>query len=71
MRSCNLFRRRGAADLYCGVLENVPVPAFVTEHCWEYAQSRDIDTLSGFDVDADAAHVSAETNGFYLFHSAS
>ncbi|PVE21167.1 hypothetical protein DC522_28145 [Microvirga sp. KLBC 81] len=68
MRTYNLFRRKDAADLYCAVPENVPVPAFVTEDRWEYAQSLDIGTLSGFD--ADAAQVSSEANGFYLFHSA-
>jgi hypothetical protein len=69
MRTYNLFRRKDKADLYCAVPEDVAVPVFVTEELWEYAHSLDIGTLSGFD--AEAAHVSAEANGFYLFHSAS
>jgi hypothetical protein len=66
MRIYNLFRRKGHADLYCAVPEDVVVPAFVTEGSWEYARSIDIATLSGFD--AGAAQVSVQANGFYLFH---
>ena len=66
MRIYNLFRRKGHADLYCAVPEDVAVPAFVTEGSWEYARSIDIATLSGFD--AGAAQVSVQANGFYLFH---
>jgi hypothetical protein len=67
MRAYNLFRRKGNADLFCAVPENVPVPKFVTADEWEYARPLDVGTLSGFD--ADAAQVSAAVNGFYLFHS--
>ena len=68
MRIYNLFRRKGHADLYCAVPEDVAVPAFVTEVGWEYTRSIDIATLSGFD--AAAAQVSVQANGFYLFHLA-
>jgi|UPI0004B4C0C9 hypothetical protein len=69
MRAYNLFRRRGEAELFCAVPQDVPVPSFVTSDDWEYARPLDIETLSGFD--ATAAQVSAAANGFYLFHSAS
>ena len=69
MHSYNLFRRKGAADLFCAAPEDVPVPGFVTAEAWEYDRSLDIETLSGFD--ATAAETSSAANGFYLFHSAS
>lgn len=69
MRTYNLFRRKGEADLFCAVPQDVPVPNFVTADNWEYACPLDIETLSGFD--ANAAQDSAAANGFYLFHSAS
>jgi len=68
MRAYNRFRRKGEADLFCAVPENVPVPTCVTADEWEYARRLDLEALSGFD--ADAALVSAAANGFYLFHSA-
>jgi hypothetical protein len=69
MHIYNLFRRKGAADLFCAVPDDVPVPGFVTAEAWEYDRSLDIETLSGFD--ATAAETSSVANGFYLFHSAS
>ena len=69
MHTYNLFRRKDAADLFCAVPEDVPVPHFVTPGAWEYDRSLDIETLSGFD--ATAAETSSAVNGFYLFHSAS
>jgi hypothetical protein len=68
MCTYNLFRRKDEADLYCAVPEDVAVPAFLTEGSWEYAQSLEVEALSGFD--AVAAEASALLNGFYLFHSA-
>ena len=69
MRTYNLFRRKGVADLFCAVPQDVPVPNFVIADDWEYARPLDIATLSGFD--ATAAETSAAAKGFYLFHSAS
>ena len=69
MHTYILFRRKGAADLFCAVPEDVPVPGFVTAEAWEYDRSLDIEALSGFD--ASAAETSSAANGFYLFHSAS
>jgi len=69
MRTYNLFRRKGVADLFCAVPQDVPVPNFVSADEWEYARPLDVETLSAFD--ATAAEKSAATNGFYLFHSAS
>ncbi|EIM26855.1 hypothetical protein [Microvirga lotononidis] len=69
MLAYNLFRRKGEADLFCAVPEDIPVPAFLTPEAWEYGCSVDIQALSGFD--AEAAEISAGANGFYLFHSAS
>ncbi|WP_445505258.1 hypothetical protein [Microvirga sp. G4-2] len=69
MRTYNLFRRKGEADLFCAVPQDVPVPKFVTADNWEYACPLDIETMSGFD--AAAAQASAAANGFYLFQSAS
>ena len=69
MRTYNLFRRKGAADLFCAVPQDAPVPNFVTADEWEYARPLDVETLSAFD--ATAAQTSAAANGFYLFHSAS
>ncbi len=40
MRAYNLFRRKGEADLYCAVPQNVPVPEFVTDEQGEYARPR-------------------------------
>jgi hypothetical protein len=60
MHTYNLFRRKGAADLFCAVPQDVPVPNFVTAVEWEYARPLDVGTLSA----------SAAANGFYLFHSA-
>jgi len=68
MRTYNLFRHKGGADLFCAVPQDVPVPDFVTAGEWEYACPLDVETLSAFD--ATAAETSA-ANGFYLFHSAS
>ena len=68
MRTYNLFRRKDETDLYCAVPQDVAVPEFLVEGTWEYAQSLDIETLSGFD--AASAEASALLNGFYLFHSA-
>jgi len=67
MRTYNLFRRQNEEDLYCAVPVDVAVPAFLTDQTWEWAQSLDIRQLSDFD--AEAAEISANTNGFYLFHS--
>ena len=67
MQTYNLFRRQHEEDLYCAVPEDVPVPPFVTDERWEWAQSLDVSQLSGFD--AKAAEISANRNGFYLFHS--
>ena len=67
MRTYNLFRRKGEADLYCAVPEDVAIPAFLTEDTWEYAQSLEVDALSGFD--AAAPEAAALLNGFFLFHS--
>ena len=67
MQTYNLFRRQNEEDLYCAVPEDVPVPPFVTDERWEWAQSLDVSQLSGFD--AKAAEISANRNGFYLFHS--
>ena len=67
MQTYNLFRRQNEEDLYCAVPEDVPVPPFVTDERWEWAQSLDVSELSGFD--AKAAEISANRNGFYLFHS--
>jgi len=69
MRACNLFRRKDAAGLCCAAPTIAPVPAFVTGDGWEYAQSLEIGTMRGFDM--DAAQASAGANGFYLLHSAS
>jgi hypothetical protein len=67
MRTYNLFRRKDEADLYCAVPEDVAVPAFLTEGSWKYAQSLEVQALSGFD--AAAAETAVLLNGFYLFHS--
>ena len=67
MRAYNLFRRKDKADLYCAVPEDIAVPSFVTDETWEFAQSLELDVLSGFD--ATAAEASVKANGFYLFHS--
>jgi hypothetical protein len=69
MRTYNLFQRKGVADLFWAVPQDVPVPNFVTADEWEYARPLDAETLSAFD--ATAAETSAAANGFYLFHSAS
>ena len=45
---------------------DVAVPSFVTDERWEWAQSLDVSQLSDFD--AEAAEISTNTNGFYLFH---
>jgi hypothetical protein len=68
VRTYNLFRRKGMADLYCAVPQDRAVPAFLTDRTWEYAEFFEVDRLSGFD--ATAAEASAAANGFYLFHSA-
>jgi hypothetical protein len=68
MHTYNLFRRKDETDLYCAVPEDVAVPAFLNEGSWEFAQSLEVDALSGFD--AAAAEAAALLNGFYLFHSA-
>jgi hypothetical protein len=57
MRAYNLFRRKGEADLFCAVPQNVPVPNFVTADEWDYARPLDVETLSAFD--ATAAQTSA------------
>jgi hypothetical protein len=67
MRAFNLFRRKNEADLYCAVPQDAPVPDFVLEDLWEYAQSIELRDLSGFD--AAAAEASASATGYYLFHS--
>ena len=67
MRAYNLFRRKDEADLYCAVPEDFAVPLFVTQETWEFAQSLELEVLSGFD--ATAAEASVKANGFYLFHS--
>jgi hypothetical protein len=68
MRTIDLFRRQGEANLFCALLKSLPVPKFLIEDEWEYARPVDVGTLSGFD--AAVARVSAGANGFYLFHSA-
>ena len=47
MQTYNLFRRQHEEDLYCAVPEDVPVPPFVTDERWEWAQSLDVSQLSG------------------------
>jgi hypothetical protein len=47
MRAYNLFRRKDAADLFCAVPEDVPVPDFVTPEAWEYACSLDMRPCQG------------------------
>ena len=54
MQTYNLFRRQNEEDLYCAVPEDVPVPRFVTDERWEWAQSLDVSQLSGFDAGKDA-----------------
>jgi hypothetical protein len=49
------------------VPEDIAVPSFVTQETWEFAQSLELEVLSGFD--ATAAEASVKANGFYLFHS--
>ena len=68
MRTYNLFRRQNEEDLYCAVPVDVAVPPFLTDETWEWAESLNVRQLSDFD--AEAAEISANTNGFYLFHSA-
>jgi hypothetical protein len=60
LQSYNLIRRQNEADLYCAVPEDVPVPPFVTDERWEWAQSLDVSQISGFD--AKAAEISANRN---------
>ena len=67
MRTYNLFRRRDKEDLYCAVPEDGAVPSFLRDETWEWAKSLDVSQLSDFD--AEAAKISANTNGFYLFYS--
>ena len=67
MRAYNLFRRKGEADLYCAVPADRAVPSFITKETWAFAQSLELEVLSGFD--ATAAEASVKANGFYLFHS--
>ena len=67
MRTYNLCRRQNEENLYCAVPVDVAVPSFLTDERWEWAQSLDVRQLSDFD--AEAAEISANMNGFYLFHS--
>ena len=69
MRTYNLFRRQNAEDLYCAVPVDIAVPPFLTDETWEWAESLDVSQLSDFD--AEAAEISANTNGFYLSASIS
>jgi hypothetical protein len=68
LRTYNLFRRKDETDLCCAAHQDVAVPVILVEGTWKYAQSLDVETLSGFD--AASAEASALLNGFYLFHSA-
>ena len=36
MRTYNLFRRKGHAELVCAVPEDRPVPAFITGSLWQF-----------------------------------
>jgi hypothetical protein len=50
------------------LLSDAAVKVEQADEKWEWAQSLDVRQLSNFD--AEAAEISANTNGFYLFHSA-
>lgn len=40
MRPYNLFRRKGAVDLFCAVPQDMPVPNFVIAGEWDRPSAR-------------------------------
>lgn len=67
MRTYNLFRRKGRAELVCAVPEDRPVPAFITGALWEFGGKLANADRDPFAFNHKAAHASVRMNGFYLF----
>jgi hypothetical protein len=66
MRTYNLFRRKLSPDLACAVPEDHPVPAFIKSG-WEFAGRVGDMRRAACRFNHEAADVSVQFNGFYLF----
>ena len=67
MRTYNLFRRKGHADLVCAVPEDHPVPPFIRATTWVFGGTSgdsDVDPLA---FNREMADASIRHIGFYLF----
>jgi hypothetical protein len=69
MRTYNLFSRKAPPDLVCAVPEDHPVPSFVNAR-WEFAGRVTDRSRFACPFNHDAAEVSVQFNGFYLFQRA-
>jgi hypothetical protein len=70
MRTYNLFRRKGRAELVCAVPEDRPVPVFITGALWEFGGKLENADRDPFAFNYEAAEASVRVNGFYLFQMA-
>jgi hypothetical protein len=66
MQIYNLFRRKLSPDLACAVPEDHPVPAFINSR-WEFAGRVGDLPRAKCRFNNEAASVSVQFNGFYLF----
>ena len=67
MRTYNLFCRADRNELICAVPEDRPVPSFITGPPWDFVARVQESVIETMGYDHDAAEVSVQWNGFYLF----
>jgi hypothetical protein len=67
MRTYNLFRRKGQADLVCAIPEDWPVPAFIDATSWDFGGKLEASDAGSSAFNREAADASVRFIGFYLF----
>jgi len=67
MRTYNVFRRKGRAELVCAIPEDRMVPDFITGASWEFGGKLENADRHPFAFNHEAADASVRVNGFYLF----
>jgi hypothetical protein len=67
MRTYNLFRRADRDELICAVPEDRPVPSFITGPSWDFLGCANESVIGSLSFNHEAAEVSVQWNGFYLF----
>ena len=69
MQVYNLFRCKGAMELYCAVPEDRAVPGFLSGDRWEFSGKADQQGAAPVGFNGAAAVTGVRFNGFYLFEA--